>query len=265
MKFTLTCKELEHFKILFEAVVGYFLGLFQDTKLMQSKMLFTEVIISLVNTDTHSEIECRQDGYVISIDINPLDSDESVLHQFAHELCHLLLMPLMLNPCIITGYSKVDESYAITTLTRRAGRVTYGISFEEAFCNWLALKAVNATLKKDFRNAKFISKDEIALVDTIVNCFEIATSAKWDSLTKDRLPTNALLFGIAYGDISYAISCMDSIMGKGTWKDLMHSAYEYMSAENENKKEASWKIKLCAKAFKKEFKYTLKTREVLTA
>ena len=257
MNFSVNCSEVlrREYEELFTLVIEFYLGLFEDTKLYQSKILFTEVRLNLVKGSSQSSasIRCLNSGYEVLMDINPIDSKDYILHQFAHEMAHLILMPLRYNYCLSSAYNSTDQSYAITTLTRKSGSVTYGILFEEAFCNWLALKAVSYVLEKDYSNASYISKNDISLIDSVVNAFEMSNHTKWDSISKDGNPANFFLFGIACGDISYAINCVDTIMGRGSWRELMKNSYLYLTDTNKQK-EAGWRIKLLLREFKKEFK-----------
>ena len=257
MNFVFSASSLEVYRESFEEVAQFYLGLFEDTKLFQSKLLFTSVNMTLARGSAQSKavIRCLNSGYEIWMDINPVDKKDYIIHQFGHELAHLMLMPLRFNYCVSNAFNNSDESYAITTLTRKTGSVTYGILFEEAFCNWLSLKALSYVLKKDYTNSTYISKRDISLMDTVVSSFEMERHAKWDSLCKDGTPANSFLYGIACGDISYAIGCVDKVVGRGSWKGLMYSSYVFLTESPEKeRKEAFWKIKLLLKEFKKSMK-----------
>ena len=212
MKMTFT-ESTKYLKVTFNSIIRLFIGFFCDNKMFVSKIRFCDLIVKeTANSTIHtmSEIRFSQQGYVINMCINLNDDLSYIVLQFAHEICHLICMPFSASP--YAEYNQSDDSYALTTLTRRTSKLMYGATFEEAFCNFVAIDAVTAICTDEKNEYIFKMVKQLNIVSLIVGAFSSDSYEHWDECFDNTLkPKNLFLFGVATGSITQAIIEYDNI------------------------------------------------------
>ncbi len=228
----------------FKAIIRYFLNLMIDKKIMLFKTGLLEVNLKEVIGESSAMIEFKNTAYEITLDINSKDILKDILFKFAHEVGHLILMPITdLAP--YTDYNSSDRSYAITTLTRKTkdGR-QYGTTFEELFCNLQAYNAVCSVLGCKEIDIEPSVRRDIDLCQRIINSFEIDKRLFWDEYLYEgsHVQCNSFLFGVTRGVMSYSIHRYDKFMGDGSWRNLMLLVKDYAYGDSLKKDELDVKI-----------------------
>lgn len=250
----------EQFKDYFNLIIRFFLDRMIEKRIFLSKLNFLRCEVRVVDDDGSADIVGGHVDYLIRINVGSNDTVPKVLFMFAHEIAHLILMPMTGNP--YSDFNRSDKSFAVTTLTRKVDDVLYGTAFEEIFCNFLALEAVNSLPSVEYRPS-LVLLGLIQLCKSVVSAFDLCDSGytKWDEYLEDdsSQPKNTFMFGIVNGDISLAIYRFDKALGDGSWKRLMKDIYT-VTQQGNNIEEVLQKIYGQLEFFQEENKRLVRPR-----
>lgn len=203
----------------------------------------------------------REDNIVVDLYVNKNDNPLLIEIVIAHELTHLLFA-VFAN---YADYCATDESFAVSSVERKAKGVKYGKWLEEELCNYIAIDIVYKLHKKNVSKEELIkvldtdaykfSKSNYNLVEKVIKMFErveVTEDDKYDDYVFTKTGTiiqkNHFLYGICTGHLNVIVNDFDECMGKGAWKRFCTNLDTYF--EDNSKEYLLNKIQLEMDVFK---------------